>query len=423
MLYNFLPNALQYLLASFIASQPLERPTRSLTFSLRHEYGLNAASRPVFADTPSHFATEAFTVDTRDVKTHRPQSQRVFTSARVRRAQADLSIWDEDEVVGPDVSSRNTLLMLAKMTSNAYYGGPGEKGWYDLGPEWNTSYPFGWEPDADGFRGHIYATPDNSTVIVSIKGTSAGWMVGGGGPTVKKDKLNDNLLFSCCCARVGPTWWTVCDCYQGGSKCDENCLEKSLVEDSLFYPVGTNLYNNITYLYPNSDIWVIGHSLGGSLASLLGVTFGIPVVAFEAPGEKMAAHRLHLPLPPSLQHITHVYHTADPIPQGACTGVSSICAIGGYALEAKCHLGQVIRYDTVTRLKWSVDSRTHAIVSVIDEVLTKDIDWSDDEDGKEGERPKREVPRLTDEADCVDCYAWEFGNFRNTSLTTGACGH
>jgi len=42
-----------------------------------------------------------------------------------------------------------------------------------------------------------------------------------------------------------------------------------------------NLYNNITSLYPNANTWVVGHSLGGSLASLLGVTFGVPVVAFE----------------------------------------------------------------------------------------------------------------------------------------------
>lgn len=50
-------------------------------------------------------------------------------------------------------------------------------------------------------------------------------------------------------------------------------------------------------MYPDSNIWIIGHSLGGSLASLLGMTFGTPVVAFEAPGEKMAAGRLHLPAP------------------------------------------------------------------------------------------------------------------------------
>lgn len=35
---------------------------------------------------------------------------------------------------------------------------------------------------------------DNSTVVIAIKGTSAGGF-GGGGPTVIKDKLNDNLLF------------------------------------------------------------------------------------------------------------------------------------------------------------------------------------------------------------------------------------
>lgn len=51
-------------------------------------------------------------------------------------------------------------------------------------------YPFGWEPDADGFRGHVFVSEDNSTVVISIKGTSAGWIVGGGGPTIKKDKLN-----------------------------------------------------------------------------------------------------------------------------------------------------------------------------------------------------------------------------------------
>ena len=51
---------------------------------------------------------------------------------------------------------------------------------------------------------------------------------------------------------------------------------------------------------PHSNIWVIGHSLGGSLASLVGITYGAPVVTFEAPGERLAASRLHLPSPVSL---------------------------------------------------------------------------------------------------------------------------
>jgi surfactin synthase thioesterase subunit len=58
-----------------------------------------------------------------------------------------------------------------------------------------------------------------------------------------------------------------------------------------------NLYNNLTYMYPDSNIWLTGHSLGGGLASLLGMTFGVPVVAFETSGDKLAAERLHLPSP------------------------------------------------------------------------------------------------------------------------------
>lgn len=84
----------------------------------------------------------------------------------------------------------------------------------------------------------MFATPDNSTIVVSIKGTSAA-IFGGGGPTVKKDKINDNLLFSCCCARVGWSWTTVCGCYRGSQKCDQDCLERALIDDSVFYPIGT----------------------------------------------------------------------------------------------------------------------------------------------------------------------------------------
>jgi putative lipase involved disintegration of autophagic bodies len=83
-----------------------------------------------------------------------------------------------------------------------------------------------------------------------------------------------------------------------------------------------NLYNNITYMYPDAEIWVVGkcdsvgifemytylkhqlgHSMGGSIAALIGVTFGVPAVAFEAPGEKLAASRLHLPTPVRLTEL------------------------------------------------------------------------------------------------------------------------
>jgi len=175
------------------------------------------------------------------------------------------------------------------------------------------------------------------------------------------------------------------------------------VVDSLFYPIGTNLYNNLTYMYPTSDIWITGHSLGGAVASLLGITFGVPVVAFESPGERLAARRLHLPSPPSTHHVTHVYHTADPIAMGTCNGILSSCALGGFAMETRCHQGKSIVYDTVSNLSWSVDIRKHGIISVIEEVLGQP--WQPCED------VEREVPPATVENDCVECYSWDFGDF------------
>lgn len=191
-------------------------------------------------------------------------------------------------------------------------------------------------------------------------------------------------------------------------------------------------------MYPTSTIWLVGHSLGGALASLLGTTFGLPAVAFEAPGERLAAKRLHLPLPPpdplSLSSqpdapVTHVYHTADPIPQGACTGIASPCASAGYALETRCHLGKSIVFDTVTKLGWRVDVRKHPIREVILNVLEHEFEIGD---GWEigGDGAMRDVPNARYEEDCVvsmlvirlpskvltlceqDCFKWEFGDFK-----------
>jgi lipase ATG15 len=59
---------------------------------------------------------------------------------------------------------------------------------------------------------------------------------------------------------------------------------------------------------------------------------------------------------------------------GTCTGVTSSCALGGFALESHCHLGQRILYDTVTHRNWSVDARQHGIQFILDRLLNEDWD-------------------------------------------------
>ena len=131
-------------------------------------------------------------------------------------------------------------------------------------------------------------------------------------------------MFSCCCARVSYMWNTVCDCYTGQTyTCNQTCLENEVASDDHYYHTALDIYYNITARFPNSTIWLTGHSLGGALSSLVGLTFGLPTVTFETPPERLASERLHLPKPPGLKQedmlIWHFGHTADPVYMGICT--------------------------------------------------------------------------------------------------------
>ena len=142
MLSNILPNALQYLLASYVLpATHWQTQSHSMRFELRHAHGMAAnSSRIVFADMTQaqRLATDGLQVQTRPTRISRARSQNEFFNARSRGSTQLELLWDEVEVEGPDVRSRETLHMLAKMTNNAYYDDRGKKGWYDIGPEWNS---------------------------------------------------------------------------------------------------------------------------------------------------------------------------------------------------------------------------------------------------------------------------------------------
>ncbi|KAG1769004.1 hypothetical protein EDD22DRAFT_191807 [Suillus occidentalis] len=147
---NLLPTTLRFLLGSLLwldFSQPplppVVLPARTpLSFQLRHEHAITNDSRVIFSNVAPSFAADSYVMSTSNIQTHRPQSAKV--------------LWDTTNVLGPNVEERETLLTLAKMTSNAYTS-PTASDWYTQ-DGWNNSTPFGWEPDADGIRGHIFVS-------------------------------------------------------------------------------------------------------------------------------------------------------------------------------------------------------------------------------------------------------------------------
>ena len=90
-------------------------------------------------------------------------------------ASLDASAWTLDEVASPNVTDKETVMNLAKMSWCAYVKEPGADEWQDIGGGFNESQGLGWE--GDSLRGHIFADKDNSTIVVALKGTSPGTLL------------------------------------------------------------------------------------------------------------------------------------------------------------------------------------------------------------------------------------------------------
>jgi lipase ATG15 len=313
--------------------------------------------------------------------------------------------WTVDKVLNPNVTDKQTVLSFAHMAASAYFIKPSRDDWVEIG--FNYTGDFGWEDD--GLRGHVFADTEKKTVVISLKGTSLAYL--DGPETAERDKRNDNLFGSCCCGQGGHyAWEKVCDCQTSDYVCNSTCFTRSLQKKSAYYHAALDLYYNITALYPNANIWLTGHSLGGVVASLLGHTFGLPTLTFEAFPDALAAQRLGLPTPPghhigiksSYTGVFHFGHTADPVYMGICNSFNSPCTVAGFAFQSECHTGYNCTYDTVGDLGWGVSVGTHRITSVIRDVIER----------------YNSTPRCVQHTDCVDCSRWTFLEGNETQTTT-----
>jgi lipase ATG15 len=98
----------------------------------------------------------------------------MMRASRVQGGNLDVdpSAWIVDEVPGPNISNKDTILSMAYMAVNAYVLSDNSTEWEDIGSGFNRTKDIGWE--GDGLRGHVYADETNSTIVIGIKGTSAG---------------------------------------------------------------------------------------------------------------------------------------------------------------------------------------------------------------------------------------------------------
>lgn len=127
------------------------------------------------------------------------------------------------------------------------------------------------------------------------------------------------------------------------------------------------------------------------MASLMGLTFNIPAVSYEAVPEMLAAQRLGLAIPPYTGAF-HIGNNADPVYMGACNGYFSPCSIAGFAFESQCHTGKRCVYDTVGDKGWSSSINNHRLKVVIPDVL----------------EAYNTTPSCEADYECVDCYNWNF---------------
>ena len=341
-----------------------------------------------------------FSIKTSPVRIDRP-------AIKSHESQHPMSpYWISEDFQGPDIEDKLTIIGFANMSEDAYKPDRADPGWMDVDLKWNNTVPFGWA--ASGIRGHVFADDTNSTIVLAVKGTTVAVFEGNG--TSGHDKDNDNLFGSCCCGQGGSYLWRkVCDCQTGTYTCDDTCVKKELLGPKNYYHATLELYDEVVKLYPNSNIITTGHSLGGVLASLIGLQHSIPSVSFEAYPQALAAQRLGLPTAGDISPLRkntggfHFGHSADPVYMGTCNGASSFCSIAGYAFETLCHTGKRCMYDVVKDWGWRQSTSTHSLRYAIDNVYSK---------------YDKAATCIDEDVTCVDCFLWKYEDGTKTKTTT-----
>lgn len=210
--------------------------------------------------------------------------------------------------------------------------------------------------------------------------------------TISNDKWNDNLFFSCCFNTETNIKDCLCDEFEKNICCIK-CYRDSLKFEKNYLTILNTIMENVKNLIDinNSELIFTGHSLGGVLASYLGIKYNKLTVTFESPGD------MHYFLLSDIinknfdyNNIYHYGHNADPIFMGDC---GSTCNLLGYRIETKCHVGNTCLYDAKSKLNFTESIFNHRIDVILKNIIPN---WKDN------------LPECKTDKECVDCKDWRY---------------
>jgi putative lipase involved disintegration of autophagic bodies len=288
----------------------------------------------------------------------------------------------------------HSVRQLAYMAHEVYNAKSNTK-WSGIGSNnINSSIPV--FDDGKFVHAYLFSNVDKSMNVVAFKGTSILL-----GDSAYNDKYNDNLYYSCCFykqSRIFNEDYKACDVdYSAKGLCNKNCYSEAFTDQRNYYLIAADIVKTVETLvdFANSTVVFTGHSLGGTIATMMGVKYNKSVVTFQSPGERhyFDISGLQYTDTDVNRNVYHFGHNADTIFTGKCQGPLSWCHTGGYVLNTKCHIGNVCEYDAKGLLNMRESILTHRIKYVIEHVI---------------ERWNGTLPECLASVACSDCDDWKY---------------
>ena len=286
----------------------------------------------------------------------------------------------------------NTVKNMMLMSYNAYME-PDDSKWEKV--EYNNTVDISVDPN--DIQAYLFSDESKQFNVIAIKGTSISYIpmfLSALKSPAPHDKYNDNLFFSCCFYKQSKLFKNTCDDettskYECKKECYKNSTNLELNYLNMLSHIIENTRQEIDF--DNSNVYFTGHSLGGFLATSLGLLYNKQVITFDSPGGKHYFDLAGINYSND-KRIYNFGHNADSIMHGHC---GTLCWTWGYIVETECHIGNSCIYDSKSKLGMSDSLRSHQLEYIINNILPK---WESD------------LPQCIYNETCIDenCEKWTY---------------